>query len=67
MLGNDPRFVITPLPTVSNSRKGWAVGLAVKKGAKDLEAALQSAVDGLMANGQMQRIFARSNVGWHAV
>jgi len=67
VLGNDPRFVITPLPTVSNSRKGWAVGLAVKKGAKDLEAALQSAVDGLMANGQMQRIFARSNVGWHAV
>jgi ABC-type amino acid transport substrate-binding protein len=64
VLGNDPRFVITPLPTLSNSRVGWAVGLAVKKDATDLAQALQSAIDALVAEGRMQRIFSKGNLGW---
>ena len=64
VLAGDDRFVITPLPTLSNSRDGWAVGLAVKKDASDVAAALQSAVDGLIADKKMQQIFAKGNVAW---
>jgi len=64
VLGGDPRFVITPLPTLSNSRDGWAVGLAVKKDAGELATALQGAVDGLIADKRMQEIFSKGNVAW---
>ena len=64
VLAGDPRFVITPLPTLSNSRDGWAVGLAVKKDATDLAVALQAAVDGLIADRKIQQIFAKGNVAW---
>jgi ABC-type amino acid transport substrate-binding protein len=64
VLGSDPRFVITPLPALSNSRDGWAVGLAVKAGAADLAATLQAAVEGMIADKRMQQIFLRSNVNW---
>jgi len=66
VLGGDPRFVITPLPTLSNSREGWAVGLAVKKDAGELATALQGAVDGLIADKRMQQIFSKGNVAWRA-
>ena len=66
VLGGDPRFVITPLPTVSNSRDGWAVGLAVKKDAGELATALQGAVDGLITDKRMQQIFSKGNVAWRA-
>jgi ABC-type amino acid transport substrate-binding protein len=66
VLGGDPRFVITPLPALSNSRGGWAVGLAVKMDAADLAEALQATVDGMIADKRMQQIFARSNVAWQA-
>ena len=64
VLGGDPRFVITPLPTLSNSRGGWAVGLAVKKDASDLAEALQGAVDGMIADRRMQQVFSKGNVTW---
>lgn len=67
VLAGDPRFVITPLPTLHNSRSGWAVGLAVKKDAADLAAALQKAVDDLAASEQLRQIFAKGNVAWQAV
>jgi len=67
VVGGDPRFVITPLPTPGNSRNGWAVGLAVRRDAKDLQAALQAAVDALAADGGMQRLFDRAKLAWHPV
>ena len=67
VVGGDPRYVITPLPTVSNSRNGWAVGLAVKKDAGDLEAALQAAVDGLVGDRRIAQMFARGRVTWRPV
>lgn len=67
VVGGDPRFVITPLPTVSNSRNGWAVGLAVKKDAADLEAALQAAVDALVGDQRIRQIFGRGRVTWRPV
>ena len=51
-------------PTASNSRSGWAMGLAVKNDAADLAQALQAAVDGLIAQGRMQQIFSKGKLGW---
>jgi ABC-type amino acid transport substrate-binding protein len=64
VLGGDARFVITPLPTLHNSRDGWAVGLAVKKDSGDLAAALQEVVDRLVADKRMQQMFSKGNVNW---
>jgi len=64
VLGGDARYVITPLPTLSNSHDGWAVGMAVKKSADDLAQALQAAVDAAIADRQMSRMFLHGNVTW---
>jgi hypothetical protein len=48
----------------SPRRDGWVVGLAVKKDAGELAAALQGAVDGLIADMRMQQIFSKGNVAW---
>ena len=64
VLGGDARYVITPLPTISNSHDGWAVGLAVKKGADDLAQALQAAMDSLIAEKRLSQIFAKANLAW---
>ena len=45
-------------------REGWAVGMAVKKEAKDLAHALQAATNALVENGDMARLFADAGVGW---
>ena len=67
VLAGDPRYVITPLPTVSNSRNGWAVGLAVKKDAADLAVALQGALDQLVGDRRLQQIFEKGRVAWRPV
>jgi hypothetical protein len=67
VLGGDARYVMTPLPTLSNSRSGWAVGLAVKKDAADLATALQGAVDGLVGDQRIAQIFAKGRVSWRPV
>ncbi len=63
VLATDPRFAIDALP-LPRARDGWVVGMAVKKEAKDLAEALQAGVNGLVANGEMARIFAAGGVGW---
>ena len=67
VLGGDARYVITPLPTISNSRNGWPVGLAVKKDAADLAAALQAAVDAMVGDKRIAQIFAKGRVTWRPV
>jgi ABC-type amino acid transport substrate-binding protein len=62
-LGKDPRFAIEALP-VPRMREGWAVGMAVKKEARDLAEALQAGVNALVASGEMNRIFAAHGVAW---
>ena len=64
VLGGDGRYAIAPLPTLSNSRDGWAVGMAVKKSADDLAQALQAAVEATIADRQLSRIFRQGNVTW---
>lgn len=66
-LKGDPRFAITPLPTPRAPRDGWAVGMAVKRGAKDLAQALQGAVNGLGERGELKRLFAAGALDWQRV
>ena len=63
VLGGDERYAIEPLP-LPRMREGWAVGLAVKKEADDLAAALQSAINQLASSGELGRMFAAGRVGW---
>ena len=63
VLAGDARCVIEPLP-VPRMRAGWAVGMAVKKEREGLAFALQAAVNPLMENGELGRLFAVGKVGW---
>jgi ABC-type amino acid transport substrate-binding protein len=67
VLGDDPHFEITPLPSPRAPRDGWAVGLAVRKDATVLAAALQGAMDELAASGRLAQIFARGGLRWQPV
>ena len=63
VLGGDARFAIEPLP-LPRMKDGWAIGLAVKKDSEDLAHALQAAVNALVDNGELGRMFAASKVSW---
>jgi ABC-type amino acid transport substrate-binding protein len=62
-LAGDPAYVIEPLP-LPKAKDGWVVGLAVKKDAVDLAQALQAAMNGLAASGELGRVFATAKVAW---
>ena len=66
VLRGDPRFAIAPMPSPRAPRDGWALGMAVKRDAVELAQALQGAVNGLAASGQLREMFARGNVDWQA-
>jgi ABC-type amino acid transport substrate-binding protein len=63
VLSGDSRFAIEPLP-LPRMRQGWAVGMAVKKEAKDLAEALQAATNGLVQSGALKSMFERARVRW---
>lgn len=63
VLAGDSRFAIEPLP-LPRMRQGWAVGMAVKKEAKDLAEALQAATNALVASGALKTMFERARVRW---
>ena len=65
-LGDDKRFVITPLPMPRASKDGWAVGMAVKKESEDLARALQLAVNTMAQDGRMAKLFDAQHVPWRA-
>ncbi|MBL8304050.1 MAG: transporter substrate-binding domain-containing protein, partial [Ideonella sp.] len=60
---SDKRFVIEPLP-LPRMREGWAVGMAVKKDARDLAEALQAALNTIVDSGELGRLFASAGVAW---
>lgn len=64
VLAKDPRLAIEPLPSPRAARNGWTVGCAVKTASVDLAQALQGAMNGLAASGQLREMFARQNVAW---
>ena len=63
VLAGDRRFSIDALP-LPQMRSGWAVGMAVKRDARDLAQALQAAVNELAAGGELASMFAASKVTW---
>jgi ABC-type amino acid transport substrate-binding protein len=63
VLAGDPRFAIESLP-VPRMRDGWAIGCAVKDESSDLAVAVQTAMNGLAASGELKTIFAASRVTW---
>lgn len=63
VLAGDRRFSIDALP-LPQMRSGWAVGMAVKRDAKDLAQALQAAVNDLAASGELASMFAAGKVTW---
>jgi len=63
VLAGDGRFAIEPLP-LPRARDGWAVGCAVRRDATELAQALQAAVSGLAASGELGQIFQRARVTW---
>jgi len=51
VLRGDARFAIGPMPSPRAPRDGWAVGMAVKRDARELAEALARAVNDFAANG----------------
>ncbi|MDE2452821.1 MAG: transporter substrate-binding domain-containing protein [Burkholderiales bacterium] len=63
VLAGDARYAIEPLP-LPQASKGWVVGCAVKREATDLAQAVQGAMNGLAASGELRRLFAAGKVNW---
>jgi len=63
VLAGDLRFIIESLP-VPRVRDGWAIGCAVKDESTDLAVAVQTAMNGLAASGELKTIFAAGRVTW---
>jgi ABC-type amino acid transport substrate-binding protein len=61
-VGADARFELQQVAFQRLSPQGWAIGMAVKKEARDLAEALQQAAAELTASGEMARIFAKHGV-----
>lgn len=62
VLRNDPRFEMREVAFQRLPRKGWTVGMAVKKDNLPLAKLLQDATDELFASGEMTKIFAKHGV-----
>ena len=62
VVGGDARFDLQQVQFQRLPQQGWAVGMAVKKDARDLAEALQQAAAELTASGEMARIFAKHGV-----
>ena len=62
VLHDDPRFEMREVAFQRLPRKGWTVGMAVKKDNPELARLLKEATDELFASGEMARIFARHGV-----
>lgn len=64
VLQGDERFALTPLPGPSTQRGSWPVGLAVKRDAVELQAALQKAMEALASERRLAAIFDKHHVAW---
>jgi ABC-type amino acid transport substrate-binding protein len=59
---DDPAFPLAPAVFQRLPRKGWAVGMAVKKGNEDVAQRLQAALNELRDSGELKAIFAKYGV-----
>lgn len=66
VLKGNKKYRVIPMPIPRAPRNGWAVGMAVKKSATDLAAALQSTVNDMARDQRLFNIFAGHGVPWGA-
>ncbi len=59
---NDPAFEVTDAPFQRLPRKGWVIGMAVKKDSTELAQAVQKAVNDLFESGEMAKLFEKHGV-----
>jgi L-cystine transport system substrate-binding protein len=62
VLKDDPAFPMNEVPFERLPRKGWVIGMAVKKDEVELAKLLQAATNELVASGEMAKIFAKYGV-----
>ena len=62
VLRGDAAFEVTDAPFPRLPRKGWVIGMAVKKENTALAQAVQQAVNELFESGEMAALFARHGV-----
>lgn len=62
VLRGDTAFDVTDAPFPRLPRKGWVIGMAVKKENLELAQAVQKAVNELFESGEMAALFARHGV-----
>ncbi len=62
VLKGDPQFEVTDAPFQRLPRKGWVIGLAVKKENTELAQAVQKAVNEMFDSGEMAALFAKHGV-----
>ncbi len=62
VLRGDPAFEVTDAPFPRLPRKGWVIGMSVKKDNIELAQAVQKAVNELFESGEMATLFARHGV-----
>lgn len=62
VIKTDPGFEVSDVSFQRLPRKGWVVGMAVKKEEIELAKLLQTATDELMASGALAKIFAKYGV-----
>ncbi len=62
VLRGDPGFEVTEAPFPRLPRKGWVIGMSVKKENTELAQAVQKAVNDLFESGEMAALFAKHGV-----
>jgi ABC-type amino acid transport substrate-binding protein len=60
------RFAAVDMSSPLLPAHGWAVGMAVRSGERELAESLQNALDAIRRNGELERIFARNGVSMQA-
>jgi polar amino acid transport system substrate-binding protein len=66
LAGSAAKFEIGPVAMPGVAVSGWDVGLAVKADNPELAAALEKAMDGLRADGTVERVFTRRGLTYAA-
>lgn len=65
-LGGDENMAVAQAPLAMLNARQWPVGIAIRKGEPQLGRAIMTAMNGMMADGDIKRILAQHKVQWRA-
>ena len=63
-VAGDTNFPVGQPPLAMLNSRQWPVGIAIRKGEPQLGRAIMAAMNALIAEGEIKRIFARHNINW---